>query len=189
MAAVTICSDFGAQENQVCHCFHCFPIYLPWSDEKYRQLLLVLLIQHPLPSLAGRRPWLHLVPVILVRSRSDPVSWLGTCLRLANQATLSLGHCGLFRDGMWLKLSQSEHPKIWYMDSSRNQSFFLWDLRLCQWTSVPVTWRELSVTWGQHTKDSRAKWWRQNPNNPFESLDLDVPETWWVTGLPKCVWP
>ena len=27
MAAVTICNDFGAQEN-VCHCFHCFPIYL-----------------------------------------------------------------------------------------------------------------------------------------------------------------
>ena len=32
MAAVTICSDFGAQEDKVCHCFHCFPIYLPWSD-------------------------------------------------------------------------------------------------------------------------------------------------------------
>ena len=28
LAAVTICSDFGAQENKVCHCFHCFPIYL-----------------------------------------------------------------------------------------------------------------------------------------------------------------
>ena len=27
MAAVTIYSDFGAQENKVCHCFHCFPIY------------------------------------------------------------------------------------------------------------------------------------------------------------------
>ena len=24
MAAVTICSDFGPQENKVCHCFHCF---------------------------------------------------------------------------------------------------------------------------------------------------------------------
>ena len=32
MAAVTICSDFGAQENKVSHCFHCFPIYFPWSD-------------------------------------------------------------------------------------------------------------------------------------------------------------
>ena len=32
MAAVTICSDFGAQKNKVSHCFHCFPVYLPWSD-------------------------------------------------------------------------------------------------------------------------------------------------------------
>ena len=32
MAAVTICSDFGAPQNQVSHCFHCFPIYFPWSD-------------------------------------------------------------------------------------------------------------------------------------------------------------
>ena len=32
MAAVTICSDFGAQKNKVWHCFHCFPVYFPWSD-------------------------------------------------------------------------------------------------------------------------------------------------------------
>ena len=32
MAVVTICSDLGAQENKGCHCFHCFLIYLPWSD-------------------------------------------------------------------------------------------------------------------------------------------------------------
>ena len=32
MAVVTICSDFGAQKNKVSHCFHCFPIYFPWSD-------------------------------------------------------------------------------------------------------------------------------------------------------------
>ena len=31
-AAVTICSDLGAQEKKVCHCFYCFPIYLPWGD-------------------------------------------------------------------------------------------------------------------------------------------------------------
>ena len=32
MAAVIICSDFGAQENKISQCFHCFPIYFPWSD-------------------------------------------------------------------------------------------------------------------------------------------------------------
>ena len=29
MAAITICSNFGAPKNKVSHCF---PIYLPWSD-------------------------------------------------------------------------------------------------------------------------------------------------------------
>ena len=31
MAAVTVCGDFGAQENKICHCFHFFPFYLPWN--------------------------------------------------------------------------------------------------------------------------------------------------------------
>ena len=31
--AVTICSDFGAQKNKICHCFHCFHIYLLCNDE------------------------------------------------------------------------------------------------------------------------------------------------------------
>ena len=30
--AVTVCSDFGTQENKTCHCFHFFPFYLPWSE-------------------------------------------------------------------------------------------------------------------------------------------------------------
>ena len=32
VAEVTVHSDFGAQENKVCHSFHFSPIYLPWSD-------------------------------------------------------------------------------------------------------------------------------------------------------------
>ena len=32
MAAVTISSDFGAQENKICHCFCFFLFDLPWSD-------------------------------------------------------------------------------------------------------------------------------------------------------------
>ena len=29
ITAVTVHSDFGAQENKICHCFHIFTIYLP----------------------------------------------------------------------------------------------------------------------------------------------------------------
>ena len=32
MVIVTIHSDFGGQENKVCHCLYCFPIYLSLSD-------------------------------------------------------------------------------------------------------------------------------------------------------------
>ena len=32
MATVTICSDFRAQEEEICPYFHLFPYYLPWSD-------------------------------------------------------------------------------------------------------------------------------------------------------------
>ena len=32
MTAVTICSDFWASKSKICHCFHIFSIYLPWSD-------------------------------------------------------------------------------------------------------------------------------------------------------------
>ena len=32
MVAITICSDFGAQKCKVPHCFHWFPICLPWID-------------------------------------------------------------------------------------------------------------------------------------------------------------
>ena len=39
MATVTICSDSGAQEHKISHCFHFFPIYLPWSDRpRYHDL-------------------------------------------------------------------------------------------------------------------------------------------------------
>ena len=29
----SLSTDFGAQENKICHYFHFSPIYLPWSDE------------------------------------------------------------------------------------------------------------------------------------------------------------
>ena len=32
MAAVTVCSDFGAPQNKVWHCFHCLPIYFPGGE-------------------------------------------------------------------------------------------------------------------------------------------------------------
>ena len=40
MAAVTIWSDFEAQENKGCHCFHYYPICLPKGDGPYAMILV-----------------------------------------------------------------------------------------------------------------------------------------------------
>ena len=54
MASVTICNDFGAQENKVCHFFHCFPIYLLWSDgTRCHDLLFWMLSFKPTFSLSS----------------------------------------------------------------------------------------------------------------------------------------
>ena len=45
MAAVTIWSDFQAPQNKVCHCFHCFPIYLPQNDGTRCHVLSFLVVE------------------------------------------------------------------------------------------------------------------------------------------------
>ena len=44
MAAVTICSDFGAQQYKVSHCFHCFSIYFPRNDGTRCMILLFCML-------------------------------------------------------------------------------------------------------------------------------------------------
>ena len=39
MAAVSIHSDFGIQENELCHCFHFSP-FLRWSDGSIEAVIL-----------------------------------------------------------------------------------------------------------------------------------------------------
>ena len=69
MAAVIICSDFGASRNEVSHCFHCFPIYLPWSDGTNAMIFifwmwsLSLMFHSPLSlSSSGSLVPLHFLP-------------------------------------------------------------------------------------------------------------------------------
>ena len=45
MAAVTVRSDFGAQENKICHSFHFSPFYLWWSDGTDAMVLVFLNVE------------------------------------------------------------------------------------------------------------------------------------------------
>ena len=73
MAAVTICRDFGAQENKVCHCFYCFPIFFHFHQELFSfsslsairvvspayLRLLIFLLAILIPACASSSPAFH----------------------------------------------------------------------------------------------------------------------------------
>ena len=48
MGAVTICSDFRAEEEEICHYFHLFPFYLPWSNWPDAMILVFLILSFKL---------------------------------------------------------------------------------------------------------------------------------------------
>ena len=60
MAAVTICSDFGAQKNKVWHCFHCFPIYFPSMSLMLLLSVLVYQSSKAFQPFSIRALWLFL---------------------------------------------------------------------------------------------------------------------------------
>ena len=72
MFAVTIHNDSRIKENQICHCFHFFPFYLPWSDETRcqdrsffndeLQVSLFTLLSHPHQKALDDVP-LHFLPL------------------------------------------------------------------------------------------------------------------------------
>ena len=70
MAEVTICSDFGTPQNKICHCFHFFPLYFPWSDgtschdQHFLNIVSSQLFQSPLsPSSKDNLVPLHFLPL------------------------------------------------------------------------------------------------------------------------------
>ena len=60
MAAVTIHSDFRAWEEEICHCFHLFPFYFPWSDRTDAMILDFLKLSFK-PALKGKKDFLETV--------------------------------------------------------------------------------------------------------------------------------
>ena len=86
MAAVTVNSDFETQENKICHCFHFFPSYLPWSEgtglvkwshEIKRHLLLGRKVMMNLDSILKSRDITLPSTVHLVKAMVFPVVMYG----------------------------------------------------------------------------------------------------------------
>ena len=82
MAAVTICSDFGAQENKICRCFYFFSFYLPWSDGTECQYLDFFFL------ILSFKPTFSLSSFTLIK-RLFSSSWL-SAIRVVSSAYLRL---------------------------------------------------------------------------------------------------
>ena len=82
-AAIIICSDFGAQENKICHCFHFCPFYLPitadgdCSHEVKRCSLLGRNVMTNLDSMLKSRDITLPTTVHLVKAMVFPVVMYG----------------------------------------------------------------------------------------------------------------
>ena len=95
-----MCSDFGAQENKVCHCFHCFPVYCcevmgpdgDCSHEIKRCLLL------------GRKVMTNLDSIFKSRDLT-----LSTNVCLVKATVFSSGHVSMCE----LDYKESWAPKNW----------------------------------------------------------------------------
>ena len=142
MAAVTICSDFGAQENKVCHCFHCCPIYLPWSDWTrchdlcFLNVVLSQLFHSPL-SLSSRgslvllhfmlKGWSHLQ--VWGYWYFSWQSWFPAC------ASISLAFCKMY--STYKLNNQGDNTQSWCTPCPIwNQSIVMSDSNCCFLTCI-----------------------------------------------------
>ena len=117
MAAITICSDFGAPQNKVWHCFHCFPIYfikwwdqMPWSS--FSECWALSQLFHPPLSVSSRGFWvpLHFLPWgwchlhIWGYWYFSWQSWFQlVCLRQTQKISWNVSFVETGKDGMWPK--------------------------------------------------------------------------------------
>ena len=170
MAAVTICSDFGAQENKVSHSFHCFPIYLPWSDRtRCHDLSFWMLNFKPTFSLFSFIKKLFsssLLSAIRVVS-SAYLRFLVFLLAILIPAcaSSSLAYCIMY--SAYKLNKQGDNMQLWYTP------FPIWDQsvvpcpvitfaswpaysflrRQVRWSGIPVSWRIFhSLLWSTQSK-------------------------------------
>ena len=147
MATVIICSDFGTQEYKVCHCFHCFPIYLPWSDGTgYHDLSFLNLSFKPAFSLSSFTFIKRLFNSFLLPAiRAESSAYLRLLIFLlavlipacASSSLAFLNECSLHTPfPIW---NQSVVPcpvlAVAFWPAYR---FLRWQVR---WSGIPIFWR------------------------------------------------
>ena len=172
MAAVIICSDFGAPQNKVCHCFHCFPTYLLRSDgTRCHDLVFCILSFKPTFSLSSftflkRLFSSFLLSAIRVVSFAYlrlliflPAFLIAACASSSLAFRMMYSACNLNKQGdniqpwhtPFLIWNQSVVPCPVLTVASWPAYRFL--RRQVRWSSIPISWRIFhSLLWSTQSK-------------------------------------
>ena len=159
MAAVTIYSDFGASKNKVSHCFHCFSIYLSWSDGTGCHDLSFLNVEFkPTFSLSSftfiKRLFSSSLSAIRVVS-SAYLRLLIFLLAISIQACASAIPAFCMMYSAYQLNRQGDNVQPWHTSFPIwNQSVFPWPVltvaswpayrflrRQVKWSGIPISWR------------------------------------------------
>ena len=146
-AAVTIFSDFGAQENKVCHCFHYFPIYLPWSDETGCHDLSSLLsaIRVVLSAYLRLLKFLPAIMISACASSSPTFLMIYSAYKINKQGDNIQLWCSPFP--IW---NQSVFPCPVLTVASWPEYRFL--KRQVRWSGIPINLRIFHICCGPHNQ-------------------------------------
>ena len=125
---------FGAPQNEICHCFHCFPIYLPWSDgTRCHDLSFWMLSFKPAFALSSFTFIKRLFSASLlsaIRVVSSAHLRLLTCIQISQEAGKVIWYSHLFKN--FPVCCESHSQRLWHSQWSR---CFSGTLLLFLWTS------------------------------------------------------
>ena len=156
MAAVTICSDLGAQKNKVWHCFHCFPIYLPWSDgtrchdQVFWMLSFKPVFHSPLSlSSRGSLVLLHFLPRRVVSSAY--LRLLIFLLAILIPTCASSSPAFLMMYSAYKLDKQGDNIQPWHTPFPIwNKSVVPWQANCCFLICIQVSQKRGQVVWYSH---------------------------------------
>ena len=118
MAAVTICSDFGAPKNKV---WHCFPIYLPWSNGTRCHDLSFLNVQFEANIFTLLSPAIRVVSSAYLRLLIFlPAILITACVSSSPAFLMMSSAYKLNNQGYDYGVSQSQTQLKWISSSSSN---------------------------------------------------------------------
>ena len=90
MVEITICSIFGAQEKNICHCFQFCPFYFPWIEEPDAMILVFLML--------SSKPAFSLSSLAFIRRLLSSSSL--SVIRVVSSAYVSESH-SVVSDSLW----------------------------------------------------------------------------------------